>query len=171
MKKQILLLGLPLFATVVAAQAQQVRTIQGAVVSADKKEALPGATVIVQGTSIGISTDVNGQFSLPLPASAPKAITLRISSVGFLPQDVAVTSDNQAINVVLTPDTKQLEDVVVIGYAPVQRKDLTQAVSSVNAQQIKDIPISSAADALTGRLAGVQVTSSEGAPGPMCGFG
>ena len=115
MNKQVLLLGLPLFTTVIAAQAQQVRTIQGAVVSTEKREALPGATVVVQGTSLGISTDVNGRFSLALPASAPKNITLHISSVGFLPQDVVVADEKQTINVALAPDSKSLDDIVVIG--------------------------------------------------------
>jgi TonB-linked SusC/RagA family outer membrane protein len=163
MKKRLLLLGLPLCST--AVQAQQARTIQGTITSTERSESLPGATVVVKGTTLGASTDADGRFSLTLPASSTGDVVLRISSIGFIAQDVAVDKGQTSIQVKMAPDNKTLDDVVVIGFQPVRREDLTQAVSSINAQQIKDVPVNSAAEALTGRLAGVQLTSSEGTPG------
>ncbi|UOQ82552.1 SusC/RagA family TonB-linked outer membrane protein [Hymenobacter sp. 5414T-23] len=160
MKRKLLLLT-PLLACAMApawAQQQQQR-VQG-IVKSEKGEPLPGVTVVVRGTTVGASTDADGRFNLAVPANA----TLRFSYIGFLPFEVAVGTKTD-INVTLKEDTKTLDDVVVIGYQSVQRRDVTGAVSSVSAQQIKDIPVNSAAEALTGRLAGVQLTSSEGTPG------
>ncbi|TGE08395.1 SusC/RagA family TonB-linked outer membrane protein [Hymenobacter fodinae] len=162
MKRNLLLLT-PLMACAVApawAQQQQQR-VQG-IVKSEKGEPLPGVTVVVQGTTAGASTDADGRFSLAVPANA----TLRFSYIGFLPYEVAVGTKTD-ITVTLKEDTKTLDDVVVIGYQAVQRRDVTGSVSSVSAQQIKDIPVNSAAEALTGRLAGVQLTSSEGTPGNL----
>ncbi|SNC66328.1 TonB-linked outer membrane protein, SusC/RagA family [Hymenobacter gelipurpurascens] len=159
MKRKLLLLAPLLVSAAAPAWAQQQQRVQGIVKSA-KGEALPGVTVVVKGTTIGASTDGEGRFNLAVPANA----TLRFSYIGFLPYEVAV-GDKTDINVTLQDDSKTLDDVVVIGYQSVQRRDVTGSVSSVSAQQIKDIPVNSAAEALTGRLAGVQLTSSEGTPG------
>jgi TonB-linked SusC/RagA family outer membrane protein len=161
MKKHFLLLWLLLLGSIgiVAAQSRQV---QGVVKSAEG-ETLPGVTVLVEGTTNGASTGPNGDYSITLPANTKDA-TLRFSYVGYVSQAVKVGSQS-SINITLATDSKQLEDVVVIGYQAVQRRDVTGSVSSVGAQQIKDIPVNSAAEALTGRLAGVQLTSAEGSPG------
>lgn len=159
MKKHLFLLLLMLQAALLAS-AQQ-RTIQGVVRSTEKNEELPGVTVVVKGTTIGATTDPEGKFSLNVPAGD---VTLRVSYIGFLAKDVPVGNQTN-ITIALAPDTKTLDDVVVIGYQSVNRRDVTGSVSSVNAQQIKDIPVNSAAEALAGRLAGVQVTASEGQPG------
>lgn len=159
MKKILLCLWL-LLGVVTLALAQQ-RQVTGVVRSADKAEALPGVTVVEIGTTSGATTDGEGRFSLNVSGPAAK---LRFSYIGFVPQDVAV-GNRSSITVDMAEDSKALDDVVVIGYQAVQRRDVTGSVSSVNAQQIKDIPVNSAADALAGRLAGVQVTSSEGQPG------
>ena len=161
MKKHLLVIWL-LLSTVLAAMAQQQRRIEGTVSSTEKGEVLPGVTVVVKGTTIGATTDGEGKFSLNVPSSSD--VTLRVSYVGFVSKDVAVGSRNTVV-VQLAPDTKALDEVVVIGYQQVNRRDVTGSVSSVSAQQIKDVPVNSAAEALTGRLAGVQVTSAEGTPG------
>ncbi|GGF05791.1 SusC/RagA family TonB-linked outer membrane protein [Hymenobacter cavernae] len=142
------------------ASAQQ-RAVQGIVRSTEKNEALPGVTVVVKGTTIGATTNSEGMFTLSIPAGDA---TLRFSYIGFVSKDVPV-GDKTKIDVELSPDSKALDDVVVIGYQAVNRRDVTGSVSSVSAQQIKDIPVNSAAEALTGRLAGVQLTSAEGTPG------
>jgi TonB-linked SusC/RagA family outer membrane protein len=154
----LLLTGLSLLA---AAQGPGRRTLTGAI-RTEKGENLPGATIVVQGTTNGTSSNADGSFSLAIPATG--GATLLISSIGFVSQTIAV-GDRTTLTITLQDDSKALDDVVVIGYGEAARKDVTGAVSSVNAKQIKDIPINSAADALTGRLAGVQVTSSEGTPG------
>ncbi|WP_210519103.1 SusC/RagA family TonB-linked outer membrane protein [Hymenobacter terricola] len=161
MKKYYFLLWLLLFGGIGLAAAQS-HQVQGVVKSAEG-ETLPGVTVLVEGTTNGASTGANGDFSITLPAGSDNA-TLRFSYVGFVSKEVTVGSQS-TINVTLASDSKQLEDVVVIGYQAVQRRDVTGSVSSVGAQQIKDIPVNSAAEALAGRLAGVQLTSSEGSPG------
>jgi TonB-linked SusC/RagA family outer membrane protein len=161
MKQHLLLLWLVLCASIGLASAQN-RTLTGVVKGSDG-ETLPGVTVVLKGTSTGASTGVDGAYSLSVPADS-KSATLRFSFVGYVSQEVAVGTKT-TINVVLTSDVQSLDDVVVIGYQEVRRGDVTGSVSSVNAQQLKDIPVNSAAEALTGRLAGVQLTSSEGTPG------
>ncbi|WP_426058833.1 SusC/RagA family TonB-linked outer membrane protein [Hymenobacter sp. B1770] len=162
MKKHFLLLWLLLLGSIGLAAAQS-RQVQGVVKSAEG-EGLPGVTVLVEGTTNGASTGGDGRYSITLPEANAAAAKLRFSYVGFVAQTVQVGSQS-TINVTLASDSKQLEDVVVIGYQEVQRRDVTGSVSSVGAQQIKDIPVNSAAEALTGRLAGVQLTSAEGTPG------
>jgi len=138
------------------------RRVSGTVRAGDSKEGLPGVTVLVKGTNNGTSTGMDGGYEVNVPATG--AVTLSFSFVGYTTKEVAVGSQSQ-IDVTLAADSKQLEDVVVIGYQAVQRRDVTGSVASVSAQQIKDVPVNSAAEALSGRLAGVQVTSSEGTPG------
>ncbi|RZK34804.1 MAG: SusC/RagA family TonB-linked outer membrane protein, partial [Hymenobacter sp.] len=142
----------------------QARQITGVVKGPDN-EGLPGVTVLLKGTTNGASTNVDGSYTLPIPADT-KTPVLRFSFIGYVSQEVLVGSQT-SINVTLASDTQSLDDVVVIGYQAVQRRDVTGAVSSVSAQQIKDIPVNSAAEALTGRLAGVQLTSSDGTPGNL----
>jgi TonB-linked SusC/RagA family outer membrane protein len=161
MKQHLLMLWLVLCGSIGLAMAQN-RAITGIVKGSDG-ETLPGVTVVLKGTSIGASTGADGSYSLNVPADN-KAATLRFSFIGYVSQEVAVGTKT-TISVTLTSDTQSLDDVVVIGYQEVRRGDVTGSVSSVNAQQIKDIPVNSAAEALTGRLAGVQLTSAEGTPG------
>ena len=161
MKKHFLLLWLLLLGSIGLAAAQS-RQVQG-VVKSDTGETLPGVTVLVEGTTNGASTGANGDYTITLPAGSDNA-TLRFSFVGYATQAVKVGSQT-TISVTLATDNKQLDDVVVIGYQTVERRDVTGSVSSVGAKQLKDIPVNSAAEALTGRLAGVQLTSSEGTPG------
>lgn len=162
MKKQLLLSWLLLCGSIGLATAQS-RAVQGVVQSAEG-EALPGVTVLVEGTTNGTSTGSDGGYLITLPTS--DNATLRFSFVGFVSQAVRVGA-RTVLNMTLVGDSKQLDDVVVIGYQEVQRRDVTGAVASVSAQQIRDIPVNSAAEALTGRLAGVQLTSSEGTPGNL----
>jgi TonB-linked SusC/RagA family outer membrane protein len=161
MKQHLLLLWLVLCGSIGLAMAQS-RTITG-VVKGPEGETLPGVTVVLKGTSTGASTGADGAYSLTVPTDNKTAV-LRFSFIGYVSQEVVVGTKT-AINVTLASDTQSLDDVVVIGYQEVRRGDVTSAISSVNSQQIKDIPVNSAAEALTGRLAGVQLTSSEGTPG------
>jgi len=141
--------------------AQQMKQIQGKVGS-ENGNPLLGVTVAVKGSNISTATDAKGEFRLQVPDR--NNITLVFSSVGFATQEVGLGSRNN-LDVIMREEASNLNDVVVIGYQSVRRKDLTGSVSSVNARQIKDFPLSSAAEALQGKLAGVQVISSEGAPG------
>ncbi|MBC7626615.1 SusC/RagA family TonB-linked outer membrane protein, partial [Ferruginibacter sp.] len=120
-----------------------------------------GVSVIEKTSKKGTQTDQQGNYSI---AVSPSAKTLVFSSIGIKSSSENIIG-KETVNVTLERSTSTGDEVVVIGYSTVKRKDLTGTVSSVGAKQLKDIPLSSAAEALQGRLAGVQVTASEGAPG------
>ncbi|MNJ99002.1 TonB dependent receptor [compost metagenome] len=141
---------------------QQSRTISGKVMSQAEDELLPGVSVAVKGQTIAVSTDINGAFKLT--AKAGGEITLVFKYLGYKTKEVRIV-DEKELTVRLQPEAYMLNEVVTIGYKTLQRKDITGAVASVNAGQMKDIPVNSAAEALAGRLAGVQITANEGMPG------
>lgn len=159
MERILKFLGIVLLCTVATVQVMaQQRTVSG-VVTDSSGEVVIGASVVVKGGSQGTITDINGKYTLSVPSSAR---TLQVTYVGMKAKEVQITGS--VINVTLEEDTKVLEDVVVIGYGTVRKADLTGAVSSVGEKALKDIPVTSTAQALTGRLAGVTVTSTEGSP-------
>jgi TonB-linked SusC/RagA family outer membrane protein len=153
-----LFLSLFLFAFAGSAQTVQVKGLVGDSTGAP----LQGVSVIVRDSKKGTQTDSKGNFSITVTSSTGK-ISLVFSYTGFLSQTVTA-SNGASLNVVLQRDNNPIEDVVVIGYQTVRRKDLLASVSSVGAKELKDIPINSAAEALNGRLAGVTATTSEGSP-------
>jgi TonB-dependent starch-binding outer membrane protein SusC len=138
----------------------QNRQITGQVKDATTGETLPGVNIAIKGTKTGVSTNSDGKFTISVSNNA----TLVMSFVGYVAQNVNV-GDRSVVDVTLEPATTMLDEVVYIGYAPVNRRDLTGSVSSIGARQLKDIPLTNAAEALTGKLAGVRVTTSEGSPG------
>lgn len=138
----------------------QNKTVTGTVTSADNNQPLAGISVSVKGTKTGTTTDSKGNFKITVPNDAAVLVFTSTSHVSF---EVTVGT-NSTVNASLQPDAKALNDVVVIGYQTVRRKDLLASVSSVGARELKDIPINSAAEALNGRLAGVTATTSEGSP-------
>lgn len=161
MKKQFITLFLLLGCFSLA--WSQNRRVTGTVTDAGTGETLPGVSILVKGTAVGTTTTNEGKFTINVPDK--KDAELIFSFVGYLPQNIVVGNRSE-VNLTLTPDQKMLEEVVVIGYGEaINRRDLTGSVSSVGAKQLKDIPLTNAAEALTGRLAGVRVTTSEGAPG------
>ncbi|TPG65447.1 SusC/RagA family TonB-linked outer membrane protein [Hymenobacter nivis] len=124
-------------------------------------EGLPGVTVLVKGTTNGVSTDVNGNFTLSLPDANA---TLVISAVGFVTQEVPLQGRTQ-LNVALVTDVKALEEVVVLGYTTERKADLTGAVAQVNQRDINALPVTGVAQILQGKAAGVAITAATGAPG------
>ncbi len=136
----------------------QSKTVTGTVTEPNGDPAI-GATVLVKGTSVAVPTNVDGKYSINVPASGK---VLEIKYLGMKTKEVEITGNS--IDVVLESDASMLDEVVVIGYGTVRKKDLTGSVSSIGDKVIKDIPVSSAAQAITGRLAGVQVTSTDGSP-------
>jgi TonB-linked SusC/RagA family outer membrane protein len=130
------------------------------VVTDNKNEPLIGATVVIKGTNQGTVTDTEGKYNIDVP---DENAVLVISFVGYLTEEITV-GNQSVISTSLIQDITGLEEVVVIGYGTVRKRDLTAPVASVNSEQIKDIPLASTAQALTGRLAGVQITTSEGSP-------
>ncbi|MEI8085299.1 MAG: TonB-dependent receptor [Paludibacter sp.] len=140
------------------ALSAQDRTVSG-VVKDVTGETIIGASVTVKGTKVATITNIDGAFKLNVPE---KAKTLTVSYVGMVKQEVAITGS--VVNVTLKNDDKTLDEVVVVGYGTVKKRDLTGAVSSVGEKTLKDIPVASVAQALTGRMAGVSVTTTEGSP-------
>ncbi|MBK7374982.1 MAG: TonB-dependent receptor [Chitinophagaceae bacterium] len=139
----------------------QNRTIRGKVVD-ESGNPVTGVNVTGKGASKGVQTDKDGNFSIVMGGTGTASLVL--SSVGFETRIVTVSGED-AGTVQLTKAVITQEDVVVIGYSSIKRKDLTGSVSSVGSKELKDFPLSSAAEALQGKLAGVQLVSSEGAPG------
>ncbi|MEO8819297.1 MAG: SusC/RagA family TonB-linked outer membrane protein, partial [Ginsengibacter sp.] len=140
--------------------AQQ-KTITGKVTSAVSGQPLVGATIAVKGTPEGTQTNLEGNFTITVPASSQ---TIVISSVGYETQTISV--DGRAtIDVQLSLSNSKLNEVVVVGYGSTKRKDLTGAVSSISAKEIEKVPVTTLAQALQGRAPGVQVTNDDGAPG------
>lgn len=159
MKKSILLFFAFLFAYLsLFAQDRQVR---GKVVD-ENNNPLVGVSILISGRPTGVQTDASGNFTIA--ASGTGNIILVVSYSGFQSQTVT-TDGSQPVNITLIKNVTILEDVVVVGYQTIRKKDLTGSVSSISARDIKDVPLSSAAEAIQGRLAGVQLTSTEGAPG------
>lgn len=138
--------------------AQQKKEIKGTVVDASG-EGLIGVSVAVTGASVGTVTDLDGNFTLSVPTTAK---TLEAKYIGMKNQTVPITGDH--IRIVMEDNSSELDEVVVIGYGTVKRRDLTGSVVSVQGETLAKVPVTSAAEALTGRLAGVQITSTDGSP-------
>lgn len=130
------------------------------VVTDQNGEPVIGASVVLRGNKTGVVTDIDGVFVLP--GVTPGAL-VDISSVGYM--GTTVRADRPELRVTLAEDTKLLDEVVVIGYGQMKRKDITTAVSVVSTKDIDERPIVSAAQALQGKAAGIQVVQPSGAPG------
>ena len=130
-------------------------------VTSETGEALPGVSVVVKSTSRGTTTDAQGRYQLSIPN---EATTLVYSFVGYVSQEQLV-QNRSVIDIQLVPDTKSLNEVVVVGYGQVKKSDLTGAVATVPVEEIRKVAVTSLDQALQGRAAGVQITQNSGAPG------
>ena len=139
------------------AQARQVR----GKITDEKGDGLSGVSILLKGTGNGTGTDANGNFSISVPAGKG---TLVISSIGFTTQEVPV-NNRSSVNITLASDVRSLENVVVVGYGSQLKKEVTGAVQTVNAKELKDLPVSQITQKLQGRLAGVQINQTTGKPG------
>jgi len=146
-----------LFSTFIYAQNFR---INGKVTDPADGGALPGVSVKIKNTQTGTVTGQNGTFSL----EAAKGAILIFSYIGYNSKEVTITSADP-INVSLSAQSGDLDEVVVIGYGNRQKKDLTGSVGTVSAAQIKDLPVSSIDQKLVGQIPGVQISSPTGAPG------
>ena len=155
-------LGLAILAMAIPAQvfAQSKYEVKGVVVDTTGTPVI-GASVVEQGTTNGVTTDVNGQYSLRVNSSESIIV---ISYIGYTTQSL-VASSSVLSNVVLEEDSEMIDDVVVIGYGVVKKNDLTGSVSTVKADQTNKGLATSPTDLLRGKSAGVVITSGSGAPG------
>ena len=134
------------------------QTVKGTVKDANGEPVI-GATVQEQGTKNVAVTDLDGNFSIKLSGNNQ----LQFSYIGMKTKTVDAKGKS-VLNVSLEDEATALDDVVVIGYGTVKRRDLTGSVTSVNAEQIGQIPVSNVSEALTGKMAGVNITTTEGSP-------
>lgn len=139
-------------------RAQSV-TLEGTVKDATGLS-LPGVNIVEKGTKNTASTDFDGRYKIKV--SNPKAI-LSFSFIGFKTRDISVEGKSK-IDITLSEDSNNLNEVIVVGYGTTKKSDLTGAVSTLSGNDMRKIPVANVAEALTGRVAGVQVTSSEGSP-------
>jgi TonB-linked SusC/RagA family outer membrane protein len=136
----------------------QTRTISGQVSDATSGETLIGVSVLVKGTRQGTSTDANGNFSLSVPANNA---VLVVNYVGYAAQEVA-TGNQTSIKVKMVSDEQALNEVVVIGYGTVKKRDLTGSVVSVKGEDIAKVPSSNPLESIQGKVPGVDITRSSG---------
>ncbi|WP_337040701.1 SusC/RagA family TonB-linked outer membrane protein [Emticicia sp. 17c] len=148
-----------LFFTLSAAAFAQ-RKVTGKVIDGEAQIGLPGVTVMLKGGTKGTSTDANGAFSIDVPQNGG---TLVFSSIGYESAE-EVIGNRSEVNVSLNPDTKSLNEVVVTGYASQRKKDITGAVTVVNAKELTATPTASVTQMLQGRASGVTV-GNDNSPG------
>ena len=139
--------------------AQETRTISGIITDSSTGETLIGVSVAEPGTSNGTVTDIDGIFTLNL-----KGNKVVVSYVGYNPQEITVTNSDMNMKIKLTSNT-ELEDVVVVGYTAMKKREVLGAVSKVNSKELTQVPAPGVSEALQGRIAGLQVSSVSGAPG------
>lgn len=139
---------------------QQTKRQVSGVVTDERGEPIIGANVIEKGTINGIITDLDGNFTLSVQDEA----ILQISYIGYTNQEIKV-GNQTTFNIVLREDLLNLDEVVVIGYGTVKKRDLTGSVSSVDASKISSVPAANASEALQGRVPGLVVTNSDWSPG------
>lgn len=138
----------------------QDRVVTGSVVSAGDNSPIPGVNVFIKDSNTGTITDINGEYSI----EAPEGSVLVFSFVGFNTVEREV-GDQSVINIEMTEDVQELENIVVIGYGVQRKSDLTGSVSSVRGDDLVKIPSSNPLQALQGKVAGVQISNTSGEPG------
>lgn len=153
----LLLCGLLLFPG--RAGAQQV-TVRGKVTDASNGEGIPGANVVVRGTTTGTITNVDGDFTLSVPS--PNA-TLVVTFIGYASQEIPLAGKN-TVTVQLQPETTQLDEIIAVGYGQAKRADFTGSIATISGNELQKIPVANAADALKGRMPGVNVLTTDGSP-------
>ena len=138
--------------------AQKQAEIIGKIVDKEGLE-VPGATVLVKNTTLGTVANFDGNYKISVPDDQKSILVF--SFIGMNPKEVRVNGQ-KVINVVLEQNTIMLDEVVAVGYGTMRRRDITGSVASVDARELDKVPVSSVAQALSGRISGVNVTSSEG---------
>lgn len=156
MKKLYLVLLCTVFAGALMAQ----RAVSG-IITDDAGEPLIGASILVKGTTSGTATDIDGNYTLDLPAGAD---ILVVSYTGFQTQEVQVGARSK-VDIVLASSAEFLNEVVVTGYSTELKREVTSAITSVKAEEIEGLPVQSWDRAIQGKASGVQITQGSGAPG------
>ncbi len=150
---------LTVFPATADAKTNLQNTVTGKVIDGNTNEALPGVSVLVKGTTRGVITDLDGNYSI----EASPTEVLQFSFVGYVTEEMLV-GNQTVIDIILIPDLIDLSEVVVIGYGTQRKSDLTGSLASVSEDALKSQPVSSIDQALQGRAAGVIVQQSSGSP-------
>lgn len=145
-----------LFSVLAIGASAQNKTVSGTVIDGTGEPVI-GASVLVKGTSNGVITDIDGNFTLQ---NVPSNGTIQVSFVGYKTQDIPVAGKS-TVNVKLVEDTEMLDEVVVVGYGVQKKSDVTGALASVGAEELASRPVSNAFEALQGKAAGVDITTNE----------
>lgn len=135
------------------------QTVRGTVTDAIDGSTLPGVSIQIKGTTQGTTTDINGRYEITVGEGA----ILVFSFTGMLTEEVVV-GNQTLIDIAMSMDVATLQEIVVVGYGTVRRRDITGSVASVRGDELQAIPVSNIEQALTGKLAGVQVVTTEGSP-------
>jgi len=154
------LLFLMFLALLVPAGFAQEGTVRGMVFDAEDGSSLPGASVLIKGTTTGTTTDYDGKFSLTVNPNS----VLVISYVGYQSKEITV-QPNTTVDITLQVDAELLDEFVVIGYGIQKKSDATGAVNAIEAKDFNEGAIINPAELIAGKVAGVQVVNSGGAPG------
>lgn len=136
-------------------------TVSGTVTDATTGEPLPGVNIVVEGTTTGVISDIDGKYSITLENSSA---TLSFSFVGYIAQRIALGGKN-VIDVKLEADVRKLDEVVVVGYGTMKKLDVSGSIVSTNSSVIREIPSTNAAAALQGRLPGIEMSQVSTRPG------
>jgi TonB-linked SusC/RagA family outer membrane protein len=159
-KMKIFFLGLLMFTLTSSLYAQD-QTVTGTVIDSQSEEVLPGVNILVKGTTIGTSTDAQGNYSLNVPSLSD---TLVFSFIGYQRQEVPIQGRSE-INQPLKPQAIAGEELVVVGYGTQEKGDVTASISSVTSEDIGSVPVANTAEALKGQVPGVDIQSQGGQPG------
>ena len=158
-RKMLLLTGILWLSAFSLVNAQQTKTVTG-VVNDQTNASLPGATIMVKGTTTGTTTDLDGKFTLQVPSTAT---TLVVSFIGMVSQEVAITTE--PIKVTLNTEATNLDQVIVVGYGVKKKSLVTGSISSVKAKDLQATASSRADQAIQGKVSGVMVLPTSGSPG------
>ncbi len=131
------------------------------IVTDENGAGLPGVSILLKGTQRGTTTNPDGKYTIDVPNGSA---TLVFSFLGYTPQEVVV-GNRTTLNINLKPDPKALDEVVVVGYGTQSRKDVTGSITSINTKDIKDMPVTNIAEGLAGKMPGVLIQQTTGAPG------
>ena len=153
----VILFGLSLLMGITNAFAQS-HEVSGVVTDRETNEPLVGVTIIVKGTSMGVITNIDGEFAITVPSPD---VTLIFSYVGYAAQEIQVNAQSK-LNVGLVQDIQQMDEVVVVGFGTQKKENLTGAVGTVNAESIEARPVQNTAQALQGLVTGLNITQTNG---------
>lgn len=162
MKKQSLLILLFFLGFSVFAQAQKTRQITGKVVEAENSLPIPGVSIILKGTATGTTTDNDGKYAINIPDDSNQFLIF--SFIGYMQQTVEVGNKSE-INLNLQSDITRLNEIVVVGYGEMKKRDVTGAIVSLKTEDLTKIPTTNVMESLQGKVAGVDITRNSGQAG------